>query len=769
MTSKDLMAFLRTQGHVVKSHMASIEDNVAQILRDRMKPKLPPAPRERDEHAAAASGARGMRDSAVARRPVPGQRETRPPQRGWQPPLANAPAAARVDEPERGSRSVSGVRGPGTDRPAERGSRDADKTSKGQKRVRFFPTHDQIYQDQLRTGAGLKRLRARPASQRAPASEQVATVPIQRPEKIEVAPPVTVKDLSAALGVKAPVILKTLFQLKKPVSINQYLDDETLLELGVELGTEILVKKREESLDSVMEAMAKVEDRAEDLQSRAPVVTFLGHVDHGKTSLLDRIRQTNVTQSEYGGITQHLGAYRVDKGDIHITFIDTPGHEAFTQMRARGANVTDIAVLVVAADDGPMPQTEEALSHARAAEVPIVVALNKVDKPTANPQRCKDALSKLGLLPVEWNGSTEFVEVSALTGQGIDNLLETLSLEAQILELKANPSRPGVATVLDAESNTRRGVIATVLVQDGTVRVGDYVLCGSSHGRIRGMLLNGSRPLDSATPSMPVQIMGLSKVPQAGEKLYVFTDERLAKQLAEEKENRERDAERKERPQQQATLEDLFRQLKKGSTQELRLVVKTDVRGSIEALRASLESLSTEEVKVVLLHTGVGTINQADVHLAHASDAVILGFHVAVDDQARLLAEERKVEIRLFRIIYEVVEAVKSAMEAKLAPEKSEEVHGHLDVRQVFKASRIGSIAGCMVSDGLVKRSDRVRVLRGGKSVHQGEIGSLRRLKDDVREVKEGFECGMKVANFDDIQVGDVIEAYAIVEKPRSL
>jgi translation initiation factor IF-2 len=587
------------------------------------------------------------------------------------------------------------------------------------------------------------------------------------PEKVDVYAPVRLKDLSGALGIKAPVLVKQLFEKGKPVTINQYLDDDTIVELGVDLGTEITVRKKEDEREEAIRTIAEFESATEDLVSRAPVVTFLGHVDHGKTSLLDKIRTTNVTSKEEGGITQHLGAYRVDKGSAHVTFIDTPGHKAFTEMRARGANVTDIAVLVVAADDGPMPQTEEAINHARAAEVPIVVAVNKIDRPNANPQRCKEALSQLGLMPTEWNGTTEFVEVSAITGEGIDALLEVLSLEAEILELKANPKRPAVGVVLEAEASGQRGVIATVLVQDGTLRVGGYMLCGPSHGRIRSLILNGTEAVEEAGPSVPVQVVGLGQVPAAGEKLYVFENEKQARELAEDREIRDRESERVQR--QQVTLENLFDHLSQSGGQELRLIIKADVRGSIEALTQSLQDLSNDEVKVAILHSGVGAISQEDIHLASASQAVVIGFHVTADGRARILAEENHVDIRHYRVIYEAIEDVKAALEDRLAPEISEEIHGRAEIRQVYKASKIGTIAGCVVADGHVLRSDKIRLIRDGTVIYTGELNSLKRFKDDVKEVKEGYECGIKLANYEDIKVGDFVEGFAMVETQRNL
>ncbi|HLU48999.1 MAG TPA: translation initiation factor IF-2, partial [Planctomycetota bacterium] len=745
----ELMDLLESQGRPVKSHMSTIDPLVASIFRDRYKPKTPPPPPP--------EATRGAPGAAAARKASPDA--PRAPA-GVGAGARKEPGRAREETTEGGGDAVAA-------RSRESGGVKTWDKNKGPRRVRYFPESD-FRQETRTSGARRRPQRGRPAPSSQGGRTAAPTAAEKLPDRVDVFHPVTVKDLSSALGIKSQVLVKKLLEKGRMVTINQYLDEETILELSVDLGVEINLRRKEAELEEAVRALDQFESAPDELVTRAPVVTFMGHVDHGKTSLLDRIRSASVTSREAGGITQHLGAYRVDRGNVHVTFIDTPGHEAFTEMRARGANVTDVAVLVVAADDGPKPQTEEAINHVRAAGVRLIVALNKIDLPAANPQRCKEALANLGLLPVEWNGDTEFVEVSAKTGQGIDTLLETLSLESEILELKANPKRPALGTVLEVEATSQRGTLVTVLVQDGTLRVGDYVLCGASHGRVRSLILNGVEQIQKAGPSYPVQIVGLTGVPSVGDKFYVFADEKKARQLASERADRLREAERAER--QQVTLENLFDHLAAESlVKELRIIIKADVRGSIDALKNALEQIQHEEVRLVILHTGVGAISQEDINLALASQAVVIGFHVVADDRARALADENGVDVRYYDVIYQVVDDVQSALEAKLSPEIAEEIHGRAEIRQVYKASRIGNIAGCYVTSGFVRRSDKIRVIRDGRVIHTGELASLKRFKDDVREVKENYECGMKVANYDNIQVGDILEAFTTVERQRKL
>ncbi len=508
------------------------------------------------------------------------------------------------------------------------------------------------------------------------------------------------------------------------------------------------------------------EEEEKDLEPRAPVVTVMGHVDHGKTTLLDYIRRTNVAEREAGGITQHIGAYRVSLPEGEITFIDTPGHHAFTTMRARGAQVTDIVVLVVAADDGVMPQTVEAINHAKAAGVPIIVAINKIDKPNANPDRVKQELAKYGLIPEEWGGETIFVEISAKQGTNVDELLEMILLQAEMLELKANPHKLAVGTVLEARLDNKRGPVATFLVREGTIRQGDALVAGLHWGKVRAMFDYRGRPLKEAGPSVPVEILGLAGVPLAGEPFMVVESERKARQISEERQEKAREV-HLERPR--VSLEELMRQLAEGETQEFRILLKADVQGSLEALKESVKKLSTEEVKVGVVHAGVGAVTESDVMLAAASRAVIIGFNVRPDAQARKAAEREGVEIRLYRVIYDLLDDVKKAMEGMLEPEYEEVVLGRAEVRQVFQVPKVGKVAGCYVLEGVIHRNAKVRLVRDGVVVYDGSIASLKRFKEDVKEVTAGYECGLGLQDFNDIKEGDVIEAYELKEVPRKL
>lgn len=577
--------------------------------------------------------------------------------------------------------------------------------------------------------------------------------------------PITVKEFSAKVGLKVPDIMKGLMKRGHMLSMNAYVDEDLLAEFGKEFEIEINIKKEETTEDAILTMEAR-ESGSDKLLPRAPIVTFLGHVDHGKTSLLDYIRKTKVTAKEHGGITQHLGAYRVDSGKVHVVFIDTPGHQAFTEMRSRGANITDVAVLVVAADEGVMPQTEEAFNHAKAAKVPIVVALNKVDKPNANTDRCLEQLSRLDLQPVAWGGQTEVIEVSAQTGSGIDSLLETLSLESEILELKADPTLPAIGTVLEAESNPGRGNLATVLIESGTLKISDYILAGHAHGKIRNLWLNGTTPVTEAGPATPVQMSGLSAIPDAGDRFYVFEDIQKARQIAEERSSHRRDRDRAR--SQKVSLESIFEKLD-DEDKELRLVLKADVKGTLQALDSTLEEVGTDEVSVRVIHSGVGAVGQDDVTLADASGAVVLAFNVPVDERARSSADEKQVEIRQYKVIYEAVDDVRLALADKLSPILKEVNQGIVEIRQIYKASKIGNIAGCVVTKGSIFRDSKIRLSRGGKILHTGRLESLKRFKDDVKEAKEGYECGLKIAGFEDIQEGDTVEAYKIVKEKRTL
>jgi translation initiation factor IF-2 len=590
---------------------------------------------------------------------------------------------------------------------------------------------------------------------------QAPTEPIVR--EVHVPETITVADLAHKMAVKASEVIKSMMKLGQMVTINQMLDQETAMIIVEELGHHAVAAKLDDP-----EAML-VEGEVSDAEAlpRPPVVTVMGHVDHGKTSLLDYIRRAKVAAGEAGGITQHIGAYHVETPRGVITFLDTPGHEAFTAMRARGAKATDIVILVVAADDGVMPQTKEAIAHAKAGGVPLVVAINKIDKPDANPERVKQELVAEGVVPEEYGGDSPFVSVSAKTGAGIDDLLENVLLQAEVLELKAPVDAPAKGLVIEAKLDKGKGPVATILVQSGTLNRGDVVLAGSAYGRVRAMLDETGKPTKSAGPSIPVEIQGLSEVPQAGEEVIVMPDDRKAREVALFRQGKFRDV--KLAKQQAAKLENMLEQMGEGEVQYMPLIVKADVQGSQEALVQSLLKLSTDEVRVQIVHGAVGGISESDVNLATASKAVIIGFNTRADAQARKLAESNGVDIRYYNIIYDAVDDVKAAMSGMLAPEKREVVTGTVEVRQVFKVPKIGAVAGCMVTDGFVKRSSSVRVLRNNVVIFTGELDSLKRFKDDVKEVRQGFECGMSIKNFNDIVEGDQFEVFEVTEVARSL
>src|SRR5882724_6138752 len=595
-------------------------------------------------------------------------------------------------------------------------------------------------------------------------SEQTFTAPEPVVREVLVPETITVAALAQKMSVKAAEVIKVLMKLGSMVTINQVIDQETAMIVVDEMG-HIAKRAKLDDPESFLTEEAEKHDVV--AEPRAPVVTVMGHVDHGKTSLLDYIRRTRVASGEAGGITQHIGAYHVTTPRGMITFLDTPGHEAFTAMRARGAKVTDLVVLVVAADDGVMPQTIEAIHHAKAAKVPLVVAVNKVDKPEANPEKIRQQLAGEQVVPEEWGGDTMFQDVSAKTGNGIDELLERILLQAEVLELRAPKNVPAHGVVIESRLDKGRGPVATILVQSGTLKRGDVVLAGAVFGRVRAMLDEAAQPVPEAGPSIPVEIQGLSDVPLAGEEVMVLGDERKAREIALFRQGKFREV--KLAKQQTAKLEGMFDQMSVGQAKALSLIIKADVQGSYEALSQSLEKLSTAEVKVNIVHAGVGAITESDVNLALASNAVIIGFNTRADATARKLVAASGVDVRYYNIIYEAVDEVKSALSGMLAPEKKESIVGLVAIRQVFKISKVGTVAGCYVLEGLVRRGSLIRVLRDNVVVHSGELDSLKRFKDDVREVKAGFECGLSVKNFDDLKVSDQLEVYEVVEIARSL
>ncbi len=631
---------------------------------------------------------------------------------------------------------------------------------------------EQLAPEMKDTETNKQRLKKNKNKQQPQKKNQPKQPEMQKPKKEEKKQPlhviipdtITVGDLAQKLKVGATEIIKRLMQLGIMAAITQDIEYDVAAliaeDMGAEVEREIIVTEEEKLLSE-----AEAPDEEKDLLPRPPVVCVMGHVDHGKTSLLDAIRSTNVTASEAGGITQHIGAYMVNINGNQIAFLDTPGHEAFTAMRARGALVTDIAILVVAADDGIMPQTIEAINHAKAAEVSIIVAINKIDKEGANPDRVKQELTEHGLVPEEWGGDVICVEVSAKQHKNIDSLLEMVLLTAEVKELKANPNRKARGTVIEAKLDKGRGPVATVLVQNGTLRQGDIIVTGTAVGRVRAMVDDKGKKIKEAIPSTPVEIVGLSETPDGGDPFYVVDDERAARNVVETRKQKIKDEANKAR--QRVNLDDLFSQIQQGDVKDLNIIVKADVQGSVEAVRQSLEKLSNEEVRVRVIHGGVGAITESDVTLASASNAIIVGFNVRPDVGGRNAAELNKVDMRMYRVIYEAIEEIEAAMKGMLAPTFREAVIGHAEIRQTFKVSGVGTIGGCYVTDGKIQRNCSVRIVRDGIVIHEGELDSLKRFKDDVKEVNSGYECGMGFVRFNDIKEGDNVECYVMEEVKR--
>ena len=733
--------------------------------------------------APAAGGAQGQAGGRPLRpntnqRPQQGAQGARPAQAGQ----GGRPAPGNAPRPAQGGRPASAQQGaaPRPAQPAQpqkpqqttrrEGVRVVDTRAGSVDLSKFDERFDQLTPDKARNmGGGKHKVGKRPNQRPTPyqkretEAEKLKRLELEKarraPLHITIPDEIVVSELATRLKKTNADVVKKLFLMGFPVTANDTIDFDTAALVSGEFGAlytkEVVVTIEERLIDDS-------EDKEEDLVPRDPVVVVMGHVDHGKTSLLDAIRHTHVTAGEAGGITQHIGAYKVEISGREITFLDTPGHAAFTSMRARGANVTDIAILVIAADDGIMPQTVEAINHAKAAGVSIIVAINKIDKPDANPDRVKQELTEHGLVPEEWGGDVICVPVSAVTHEGIDTLLEMVLLTADMRELKANPSRRARGTVIEAQLDKGRGPVATVLVQNGTLHAGDVIIAGTSVGRVRVMTDDKGRKLKDAGPSTPVEIMGLAEVPQAGDLFYAVEDEKMARELAEQRKAEEKAAQAGK--VQKVSLDDLFNQIQQGDVKELNLIVKADVMGSAEAVQASLEKLSNDEVRVRVIHSGVGAISGSDLMLAEASNAIIIGFNVRPDAAIREDAAQRGVDIRTYRIIYECIEEMEAAMKGMLAPKFREVVQGHAEVRQIFKVSGVGTIAGCYVKSGKINRNSSVRVLRDSVVVAETKIDSLRRFKDDVREVAEGFECGIGLERFNDIKEGDVIEAFVMEE-----
>jgi len=799
-SSKEIMDACREQGFPVRSHFVKATPEIVLAMNKvfggrsaaRVAVEKKPAPRRtaRRQVRKAAAAEKKEEKKEPAKKPTPKREEKQPQkraakekQRTAKPPAKEkeAPSAPKP-EPEAGEQAETEAPAPPRVEHRAHRPRRADFRSRASRPAMPAEAQlseryaDMVYGRERRTRGRRRRKRRRPnpaavsaqTKRDGPSKTSLRKRATTPEDVLELTPPVTPRALSAALGVKLDTILRHLIDQGVMAGINDPLPDEALELIGGEHGKEVRFSR---APDVAEQLEAQFRERAEggELVDRSPVVAFLGHVDHGKTSLLDHIRRSHVVDSEAGGITQHIGAYRIQTDGTRLCFLDTPGHEAFSAMRARGANLTDIVVLVVAADDGVMPQTREAYAHTRAAGVPVVVALNKCDLPNANPQRVMQELSSLdeALLPEQWGGKTGVVEVSAATGQNMEELLERIALEAELLELKADPKRPAEGHVLEAKLTSERGVVANLLIQDGTLHRGDILLCGAGYGRVKLMFDEQARTLQEAGPATPVSVTGLSAVPEAGDRFIVVDDLQKAREASEQRGAQARTERRATR--QHVSLENLTQYLKSTEAQELRVVLKADVMGSLEVLHKTLNDLSTEEVKVNIIHEGVGGINQADVILADASDALVVGFHVTADAEARRQAEARQVEVKVYHIIYRITEDMKAALSGLLPPEEREIVQGHLVVRQVFRASRLGRIAGCYVQDGMVSRNSRVRVFRDNVLLHDGRVASLYRFKDQVRDVREGFECGLRIEGFNTIEQDDTIEAYTTEEVARTL
>lgn len=717
-SSKDIITKLKDMNIEVSNHMATIEDDTIKKLEDIYNPK-----KEQKPATPATNQAKSVKPG---NKPQPQQV------------VSKSKASAFEDD---------------------------DKTSTPAKvKVATAPknrdTKSQGFQSKNKPNRGKNNFQNKGRQQ----SQHVPTPRKERelPAKITFSESLTVMELGKKLHREPSEIIKKLFMLGVMTTINADLDKDAIELIAGEYGVEV---EEEIKIDTTDLEVYFTEDQEEDQVERPAVVTIMGHVDHGKTTLLDSIRHTKVTEGEAGGITQHIGAYQVVENGKKITFLDTPGHAAFTTMRARGAKITDITILVVAADDGVMPQTVEAINHAKAAEVPIIVAVNKMDKQSANPERVMQELTEHGLVSEAWGGDTIFVNLSALTGEGIDNLLEMILLVSEVEEYKANPKRNAMGTVIEAQLDKGRGSVATLLVQNGTLKVGDPIVVGNTFGRVRAMVNDLGRRVKEAAPSTPVEITGLNDVPQAGDRFVVLEDEKTARQIGETRAQMALQASRGEKSR--VSLESLFEQMKQGEMKDLNVIIKADVQGSAEALAASLMKIDVEGVNIKIIHSAVGAINESDISLAAASNAIVIGFNVRPDVNAKRAAEAEKVDVRLHRIIYKVIEEIEAAMKGMLDPEFQEKIIGQAEVRQTFKVSKIGTIAGSFVTEGKITRDSGIRLIRDGVVIFEGQIDAVKRFKDDVKEVSKGYECGITIKNFNDLKEGDVIEAYIMEEVER--
>ncbi|MDP4162099.1 MAG: translation initiation factor IF-2 [Bacillota bacterium] len=738
-SSKDIIDNLKSMNIEVSNHMATIEDDVLVKLDAIYIKKV-------EEPAQKSAETQNQKPAAT--------QQKRPAQKPQAQVLPKTSAKAfDVDDEKNVAPSIVKV---GSSAPKTNDVKKSDQSAKGNGNKPPFNKGKGKNTQQQRNNNNNKRPQQQTQHVQAPKKVK------ELPAKITFSESLTVGELGKKLYREPSEIIKKLFMMGVMATINQELDKDAIELIATEYGVEV---EEEIKIDTTDLEVYFTEDESENLVERPSVVTIMGHVDHGKTTLLDSIRNTKVTAGEAGGITQHIGAYQVQENGKKITFLDTPGHAAFTTMRARGAKITDITILVVAADDGVMPQTVEAINHAKAAEVPIIVAVNKMDKPEANPDKVMQELTEHGLVSEAWGGDTIFVPLSAKTGEGIDNLLEMILLVGEVEEYKANPNRNAVGTVIEAQLDKGRGSVATLLVQNGTLRIGDPIVVGSTFGRVRAMVNDLGRRVKEVGPSTPVEITGLSDVPQAGDRFVVFNDEKTARQVGEARAQQTLMASRGEKSR--VSLETLFEQLKQGEMKDLNVIIKADVQGSAEAVAASLQKIDVQGVNIRIIHTAAGAINESDITLAAASNAIVIGFNVRPDVNAKRAADAEKVDVRLHRIIYKVIEEIEAAMKGMLDPEFQEKIIGQAEVRQTFKVSKVGTIAGSYVIDGKITRDSGIRLIRDGVVTFEGTIDALKRFKDDAKEVAQGYECGITIKNFNDVKEGDIIEAYIMEEIER--
>ncbi|BBM87547.1 translation initiation factor IF-2 [Candidatus Uabimicrobium amorphum] len=790
LTSKELMKLAQTKNIELKNHLASISKEEEKILRGLAKAPKKEKEQEKKEsrkktpkntkkkEAESSEKATSIKHDKAKHKhePSPNKKQIKPKEIRQE----NAPAKGKDNKKQRHTKPEAKESKPSfqnnknkdqKQKPKQKQHSNNDNKSNA-KPAHSRPTNNSRHNNRFNNNRQDFRNRGRNRKKQKERRKDHPTAIIQKNREYEVVTPITVKDLSQVLGIRSNDIIKTLFaSYSMAATINQSLDADIIEAIALEFDKKVKIKQSKNLEQTVIEELEEMEDREKDLELRGPVVTFLGHVDHGKTSLLDKIRNTKVTQGEAGGITQHIGAYKVPYKKSSIVFLDTPGHEAFTSMRARGANVTDIVVLVVAADDGVMPQTVEAINHAKAAEVPIIVALNKIDKEGSKPEATIQQLTKYNLIPDEWGGDTVFVKVSAITGAGIDELLEYIALVAEMQSLEANPKRKASGTVLEGKVKDGKGSVATLLVQNGTLKRGDFILCGGAYGRVRDIIDHTGRTIKQAGPSTPIEISGISDLPEAGDKFYVVKNLSQAKSIAEERKKNlhEKNLEQGSR---KLSIHELMKQIQQGETKELNIILKADVQGSLEALTHKLSEISHDEVKVKVLHAAAGGINETDIQLAEVSQALVIGFNVTPSKAARDMSEDKGVEIRRYSVIYHLLDSIRDIMTGMLDPDVQEKITGHITIRKVIRISRLGNIAGCYVTDGTVSRNSKIRISRNGVVMNKEkplELLSLKHHKDDVAKVKQGFECGIRLHGFDDFKEGDEMEAFEMVEIQRKL